>query len=281
MRQFVADIADIAAEKAEAKVTAKLAKVADKTMKHAEVLDRLAAHLDALDVWTRSAPGSRKPRFSRDDIAAAAINIADAEGFEAVSMRRLAAELGAGTMTLYHYVRTKDELLTLVVDAFLGEVVVPRDVPLPGDWRAAITMIVTRSRDGLRRHPWVLDIADDPNIGPNAMRHFDQSWQAVSTLDADVQTKLDLITAVDEYVFGFCTLERNNASNAGRDASMVGYIQELLDRHEYPALSGLVDELGLADAWSMIQTHADGAGRFERNLDRLLDGFERGTGRDR
>ena len=62
-------------------------------------------------MWTRADRGSRKPRFNRDDIAAAAIRIADTEGFEAVSMRRLAAELDAGTMSLYHYVRTKDELL--------------------------------------------------------------------------------------------------------------------------------------------------------------------------
>ena len=53
------------------------------------------------------------------------MRIADAEGFDAVSMRRIAAELDAGTMTLYHYVRTKDELLTLVIDAVMGEVVVP------------------------------------------------------------------------------------------------------------------------------------------------------------
>ena len=63
------------------------------------------------------------------------MRIADAEGFDALSMRRLAAELDAGTMTLYHYVRTKDELLTLVVDAVMGEVVVPADERLPDDWR--------------------------------------------------------------------------------------------------------------------------------------------------
>lgn len=140
------------------------------TAKHVETLDRLAAHLEAIDVWTRVDRASRKPRFSRDDIDAAATRIADTEGFEAVSMRRLAAELDAGTMTLYHCVRTKDELLTLVVDAFLGEVVLPPEQRLPRDWRVAITLIGRRTRDALRRHPWVLDITDDPSIGPNAMR---------------------------------------------------------------------------------------------------------------
>ena len=97
----------------------------------AEALDRVAEHLGALDVWTRVEPAARRPRFTRDEIAATAMRIADAEGFDAVSMRRIATELDAGTMTLYHYVRTKDELLTLVVDAVMGEVVLPADEPMP------------------------------------------------------------------------------------------------------------------------------------------------------
>ncbi len=83
-------------------------------------LDELSAQLAAFDVWTRPGPGSRKPLFSRDEIAAAAVKIADEEGFDALSMRRLAAELDAGTMTLYHYVKTKDELLSLVSDRLMG-----------------------------------------------------------------------------------------------------------------------------------------------------------------
>jgi AcrR family transcriptional regulator len=283
VRQFVLDAATekINAKvnaKVHAKVNAKLARTADKvaikTAKHAEALDRLAAHLETIDVWTRHDRGGRKPRFNRSDIAAAAIRVADAEGFEAVSMRRLAAELDAGTMTLYHYVRTKDELLTLVVDAFLGEVVVPTGQRLPRDWRAGITLIARRTRDALRRHPWVLDITDDPSIGPNAMRHVDQSWQALASLDASFDDKLDLITVVDEYVFGFCLHERNNLAGDAHDSEMVGYIGALLIDDEYPALAGMVADVGLEHLWSRIHTHARGAGRFDRNLARLVDGFE-------
>ena len=279
VRQFVIDKA---AEKINAKITKQTEKVAAKTAMHVETLERLAAHLEAIDVWTRTDRGGRKPRFNRDDIAAAAIRIADAEGFEAVSMRRLAAELDAGTMTLYHYVRTKDELLTLVVDAFLGEVVLPPGQRLPRDWHAAITLIARRTRDALRRHPWILDITDDPNIGPNAMRHFDQSWQALTPLQAGFDDKLDLITAVDEYVFGFCLHERNNLKDDASDIEMVEYIRALLTEDEYPALAGMVSEMGLERLWSKIHSHARGAGRFDRNLARLLDGFESSlTGRRR
>ena len=90
-------------------------------------------------MWTRQVPSPRKPRFTREELAAAAIRIADAEGFAAVSMRRIAADLDSGTMTLYHYVKTKDELLSLVVDEVMGEVVVPDAVPFPTDWRDAMT----------------------------------------------------------------------------------------------------------------------------------------------
>jgi AcrR family transcriptional regulator len=267
-------VLDKAAEKINSKIDKQADKVAAKTAKHIETLDRLAAHLETIDVWTRSHGAGRKPRFNRDDIAAAAIRIADAEGFEAVSMRRLAAELDAGTMTLYHYVRTKDELLTLIVDAFLGEVVLPPGQRLPRDWRAAITAIARRTRDALRRHPWILDITDDPSIGPNAMRHFDQSWQALASLDAEFGDKLDLITVVDEYVFGFCLHERNNLTDEPRDDEMLDYIGALLVEDEYPALSGMVSEMGLPRLWSRINSHARGPGRFDRNLARLLAGFE-------
>jgi len=271
-------VIETAADKISAKLDKSAAKLVDKSTKHAEALDRLAAHLEAIDVWTRTEPGARKPRLSRDDIAAAAIRIADAEGFAAVSMRRIALELDAGTMTLYHYVRTKDELLTLVVDAFLGEVVLPPGQTLPRNWRAAITLIACRSRDALRRHPWILDINDDPNIGPNAMRHFDQSWQALASLDAGFDDKLDLAFAVDEYVFGFCLLERNNVVEEEDSSEMLEYVRSRLVEDKHPALDAMVAEMGLETAWSRIRAHGRDAGRFDRNLARLLAGFDASLG---
>jgi hypothetical protein len=106
------------------------------------------------------------------------------------------------------------------------------------------------------------------------MRHFDQSWQALASLDAEFGDKLDLITVVDEYVFGFCLHERNNLTDEPRDDEMLDYIGALLVEDEYPALSGMVSEMGLPRLWSRINSHARGPGRFDRNLARLLAGFE-------
>src|SRR4029079_16514292 len=99
------------AAKHEQAVTKAAEKIAEKAARHehiatvsshrAEVLDRVAARLSVLDVWTRPEPPARRPRYTREQIAVTAMGIADREGFAAVSMRRLATELDAGTMTLY------------------------------------------------------------------------------------------------------------------------------------------------------------------------------------
>ena len=263
---------DEKADRVATKMTQKAEKLAFHAARGVAMLDRMAAHLEAVDLWTRTEPGARKPRLGRSEIAAAAIHIADADGLEAVSMRRLAIDLDVGTMTLYHYVHTKVELLAVMVDALAGEVVLPSGEDLSSDWREAVTTIACRTRDVLRRHPWVLEVNADPSIGPNALAHFDQSWQAVAGLDCDLETKLDVITAVDEYVFGFGVYEHRTF--AGGDAvEMPAYLEELLGAGEYPAVRSVTDEVGLAQFWATMHTHSADAGRFERNLGRLLAGF--------
>ena len=71
-------------------------------------------------------------------------------------------------------------------------------------------MIAERTRAALENHPWILDITDDPPVGPNTVRHFDQSLQAVRSLDLGLTEKFDIVSAVDEYVFGYCLHHRNN-----------------------------------------------------------------------
>lgn len=239
----------------------------------AEQLAALADHLEN-DLWLRPQPGTRQPRFTRDDIARAALHIADTEGFEALSMRRLAAELDAGTMTLYHYVRTKDELLSLVNDTVMGEVLVPEN-ELPEHWRPAITMIACRARDALRRHPWALDLRDDPAPGPNGIRHFDQSMQALAGAGLALGEMFELATAVDEYVFGFCLTERaNSGPRGGIDSATVAYFERLIATGDYPTLSAIAAEHSIIGAVGILRHQISDPQRFDRNLSRLLDGFE-------
>ena len=189
-------------------------------------------------------------------------------------MRRIAAELDSGTMTLYHYVKTKDELLSLIVDELMGEVVVPDTVQFPAYSRDTMTLIAERTRASLVRHPWILDITDDPPVGPNAVWRFDQSMQAVSSLDLPLADKLDIVSTVDEYIFGFCLHERNNVQDHQDpfERAMMDYTNELIatgDTHD----PQLVDEYGLEGTWAELARYFSDTGRFARGLARLLDGF--------
>lgn len=236
-------------------------------------------------LWTRPAPGSRQPRFTREDIARAAIRVGDSEGFAALTMRRLAQELGAGTMTLYHYMRNKDELLSLVMDAIVAEIVVD-DGDLPDDWRDALTLIAHRVRAAIERHPWSLDIHDDPTPGPHSLRHLDQSMRAVAPLGLPFRQSYDLVSAVDEYVYGYCLAER--ARRAGREQAgeggdearprpdVVRYITDLLATGAYPALADLSADRGVEATMTRIARCQADPDRFDRNLQRLLTGFETG-----
>jgi AcrR family transcriptional regulator len=269
LRQLVVDAV---AEKVTAGLRAKAAQLDEHARRHQQDVGRLAIPHDVLDLWTRRAPGARRARFTLEDIAAAAVAIADAEGFDALSMRRLATALDAGTMTLYHYVRTKDELLALVSDTIMGELLLEED-ELAGGWRSAMTNIARHSLATFQRHPWIFDVRDDPAIGPNAVRHFDQSLQALAELQISITDKLDILSAVDEFVFGHALQMRNNYSDVEETASMSVYVAELAATGDYPQLSKLIAEHGTDGVWDIVGCTYRDPQRFERNLRRLLDGI--------
>jgi AcrR family transcriptional regulator len=203
------------------------------------------------------------------------MRIADTEGLEALTMRRLAAELDVGTMSIYHYVHSKDELLTLVVDASIKEVLLPPGTAMPSGWREAIALLAERRRAALARHAWVLDITEDPPIGPNAVRYFDQVQQAIALFPGSIADRLDLMMAVEEYVLGYCV----NARNQLQDESLASdefleYLNGLIAADDYPTLHKMIAASGVLGVWNEVHDHYRDTGRFTRNLNRLLDGFE-------
>jgi AcrR family transcriptional regulator len=238
--------------------------------------EKTVSEPDPGQVWLRAEPCSRGPAHSRARIAAAAIELADSEGFEAVSMRRVAQELGAGTMTLYHYVANKDELVTLMLDTVMGEILVPEG-ELPAGWRPAIAAIATRSREALQRHRWMLDRLGDGRPGPNGMRHFEQSLEAMTGAGIPPRAMFEAIVLVDEYVFGFAIREAQESAEHERGwaPGVREFFQRELDSGEFP----LVREFLGDDVDVAMERVADvffAPGRFERGLDRLLDGIEAG-----
>ena len=147
---------------------------------------------------------SRSSPLTREKIAAAALAIADAEGFSSVSMRRIAQEMGVGTMSLYYYVKTKADLIAVMDDALMGEVLAPS---LPRGWREALTVIATRTRDVFLRHPWALSSMLSAPPGVNAMHHMEQCLQALAGTSMTIREKLALLAIIDDFVFGYALRE--------------------------------------------------------------------------
>jgi AcrR family transcriptional regulator len=223
-------------------------------------------------IWARPEPGARRPAHTREAIANAGIAIADAEGLDAVSMRRIAADLGAGTMTLYHYVRTKSELFALMDDVVMGELIVPDD-ELGEGWRDGFAAIARRSRDVALRHPWLLEVKGGSTTGPGALRHVEQSLAVASLTGLDGEGQMELIMIVDDFVFGHMTRLDNHVDTETWIDAFAEYVGEQFKTGEFPHLEALAGD----DLRSSLMRMADKATddrRFERGLEMLLDGID-------
>ena len=122
------------------------------------------------------APARSTARLSRDAIVAAGIALADAEGLESLSMRRLATALGVNPMSLYHHVRDKDALLDAMLDAVVAGIEAD-DAPLarPSDWTARLRDLVLAARSAMLGHPWAVQVLQQRDVPtPATLRHVDR-----------------------------------------------------------------------------------------------------------
>jgi AcrR family transcriptional regulator len=148
---------------------------------------------------------STKSNLSQEKIGKAALDIADKHGFKAVTMRRIARQLNVGTMSLYYYVKTKDDLIAIMDDALMGEILLPA---LPkGGWRRALLQIAERTHAMLIRHPWAMVTMLTAPPGLNAMRHMEQCLEALASAPMTLTQKLTLLATVDDFVFGHALRE--------------------------------------------------------------------------
>jgi AcrR family transcriptional regulator len=226
-------------------------------------------------VWSKPAPGSRSPRISREHIAAAALAIADTEGIDAVSMRRVSAELGLGTMSLYYYVPSKHDLLTLIGDAIMSELILPEG-ELGDGWRARLTQIAHRTRSVWRRHPWAIGFLRDARLGPNGMRNLEQSLAAVADVPLSPGRKFELVSLVEDYVLGFVLRgdlpERPEDENAWVTA-VANYISLQLESGSFPHAQEVFGDPDPETVLRQLGAGSSNEKRFEHGLQRLLDGI--------
>jgi AcrR family transcriptional regulator len=238
-------------------------------------------------IWARDDAEAAGPQpLSREAIVAAAIEIADAEGLEAVSIRRLATKLQARPMSLYSHIERKGDLIDLMVDEAMGGAVLP-DGPPADDWREGLRRIAQATRETARAHPWLIAAAfRRPFVGPNALRHIDQSLGALASLSLTPERKRAVLLAVDSYTLGFVrwevkTHKTDVASCAGipedgpTAEEIDTYLAAQVATGKYPHL-GELSELGSKDVSLSVK-----AERFEVGLGWLLAGIEAEVGAPR
>jgi AcrR family transcriptional regulator len=217
-----------------------------------------------------------KPRLSVDVIVRAAIELADAEGLAALSMRRVAERLGVGAMALYTYVPGKAELIDVMVDTVHAEVSQPAEVA--GGWRGHLAHSARETWALYQRHPWLLQtITTRPVLGPNVFAQYEYQLQAIDGLGL-TDLEMDSVTVLlSDYVHG-AARGAVDAAQAERltgqsDAAWWQSYEPLLETvcrmERYPLLSRVGQ---VAGETHQAAYHAEFA--FSFGLERVLDGIE-------
>jgi AcrR family transcriptional regulator len=218
-------------------------------------------------IWLRPERSARgpAPAYSRAAIAAAAIALADAEGLAGASMRKVAAALGAGTMSLYTYVPKKEHLFDLMLDAVAGEWELP-EAP-SGDARVDLLEFGRQGMAAMRRHPWVPGLVLTRfTIGPNSLRCTEYFLAVLADVDLPGGTKMELFAMLNGSICQFAQWESNQAATGGSEqwqAELVGYLGSAVATGAYPHLASAMLNGGPADLTPDAV--------FERGLGRVVD----------
>ncbi len=196
----------------------------------------------------RSAP--RGNRLSGQAIVDAAVAVADVDGLDAVSIRRVAAQLGVRPMSLYTHIASKDELLARMANELIGRMLL--DPPPSGDWREQLSAISRRFHTTFAAHPWVLAVlARRPRPGPNAMQYTKQLARAVAERELEPHDMWTLLGIVNDYVMGHALRVGTRGIARDLDAEATSFdlteLPELATLPEYDETRGSLDnfEIGL------------------------------------
>ena len=229
-------------------------------------------------VWLRVAKLSARASRELDRIVEAAIDLADREGLEGLSMRNLATELATGTTTLYRYISGRDELLELMVDAVNGGTREEGNLVAPiANWRDGLRRVAHGARSRLLAHPWLASqLLTRPTIGPNTLRGAEFVISIALGLTRDPTTAAAITSTLLAYVQGSAVAElaeREAQRRTGLDEhawrqTVAPWMRTIIEDPRFPAFAQVV---AVADDLSFEE-------RFEFGLERVLDGFERYAG---
>ena len=217
---------------------------------------------------TRTILGTEpRPRLSRERVLLVAIAHADAGGLEALTMRRLAEEMGVAPMALYRHVANKDDLIDGMVDIVFGEI----DLPATGgDWRTAMRQRAISVHDALSRHRWAIGLMESrANPGPANLRHHDAVIGSLRAAGFDMAMAAHAYSLLDAYIYGFALTKMSLPFDDTSDiAETAQTMLEPFPMDAYPNLVAFITDHAMKPGY-------DFGNEFENGLDIVLDGLER------
>ena len=232
-------------------------------------------------LWRHSAPSSGgaprrgpKQKASVDDVVDAAIDIADADGLAALSMRGLAQRLGLGAMTLYTYVATRNDLVVLMVDQVLGRTVLPAH---PDDLRERLALVARVQHDDCRAHPWLLEVTGVRAwLGPHMADRYEWQLGAVEGLgldDIEMDQTVTLLASFGTSVARAAEAVRHTERETGASDAVwwennYEALGEVMAGRDYP----LAGRVGTA-AGEAYQAASDPRRELDFGLARIIDGL--------
>ncbi|WP_159942497.1 MULTISPECIES: TetR/AcrR family transcriptional regulator [unclassified Nocardiopsis] len=233
-------------------------------------------------LWGVRRPAPRrgpKPKLSREAVVAAAVALADAEGLEAVSMQRVAKELGFTTMSLYRHVDSKEDLLALMGDAVLDAE--PPEPSRDRDWRAGVEAWVRGVLALYRNHPWAVYLAmTGPPSGPNGLRWMEAGLRELVRSGLDPGEALPILTLLSTTLRETFRIDVDmeraaRATGATVADTMRGYaagLRRFVTEERFPTVARLLREGGLED--SVPDGTSGASDDLDFSVRRLLDGVE-------
>ena len=214
--------------------------------------------------------------LTRQRVLRAAVALADRGGVGALSMRKLAQELGVEAMSLYHHVANKDDILDGIVDVVFGEIELPTG---EAGWEAAMRRRSVSAREALRRHPWATGLMESRRTpGPANIRHHDAVLGMLRNAGFPVELAAHAYSLLDSYIYGFALQEASLPFHTPEETAEVAQeIMAVFPADDYPHLAEIATE-------HVLQPGYDYGDEFLYGLDLILDGLARAraaTGGDR
>jgi AcrR family transcriptional regulator len=227
----------------------------------------------------RPKPATRaRAQLSKERVLRTAVELADRGGLEALTMRKLAEELGVGVMSLYYYVPHKDQLIEGMVELVFSEIQLP---PNDVEWKEAMRRRATSTRAALNRHRWAVGLMEsNPLPGPQSFRVHDAVLGCLREAGFSIEMTIQAYSVLDAYIYGFALQEKTVPFDdaAGAAAVATEQVREFAADAEQRQTAALADEfpyLAEVVAGHVAKVGHDFAESFDYGLDLILEALEK------